>query len=235
MPRPQRWKKEKENRMVSETYISRLPYWDDLTEGEKETAVRNSVIRRYKKDTYIYGLHDACLGMIYVTKGSIRVFIISEGGREVTFFHIAEGESCILSASCVLDEISLEVQLMADADTEILAVQAGAYQKIMESNLKVKCFSYELSSKRLSSIVWVMQQILFVHFDERLARFLIMEYEKTGKAKIQMTQEVIAREVNSAREVVARMLRQFVEDQWIEMGRGSITLKDIKALKNLIS
>lgn len=226
---------EQEKSMVSETYANQLPYWKDLEDNEKEIVANGSVIRGYKKGTYIYGLHDACLGMIYVTKGSIRVFIISEEGREVTLFHISEGESCILSASCVLDEITLEVQLMTETDTEILAVQVGTYQKIMESNLKVKCFSYELSSKRLSSVVWVMQQILFAHFDERLARFLIMEYEKTGNVKIRMTQEVIAREVNSAREVVARMLRQFAEDKLIEMGRGSITLKNIKALKQLIS
>lgn len=221
--------------MKSESYVSQLPYWKDLEDDEKEAVTNGAVMREYKKGACIYGIHDACLGMVYVIKGSIRVFIVSEEGREVTLFHISEGESCILSASCVLEEISLEVQLMTEADTEILAVSAGIYQKLMESNLKVKCFSYELSSKRLSCVVWVMQQILFAHFDERMARFLLMEYEKTGNIKIQMTQEEIAREVNSAREVVARMLRQFVEDGWIEMGRGTIILKDLKALKQLFS
>lgn len=79
-----------------------------------------------------------------------------------------------------------------------------------------------------------MQQILFAHFDERMARFLLTEYEKTGSTKIYMTQEEIAREVNSAREVVARMLRQFAEDGWIEVGRGTITLKDIQSLKQIV-
>ena len=60
------------------------------------------------------------------------------------------------------------------------------------------------------------------------------EYEKTGSTKIFMTQEEIAREVNSAREVVARMLRQFAEDGWIEVGRGTITLKDIQSLKQIV-
>ena len=139
-----------------------------------------------------------------------------------------------MSASCVMREISLEVQLVVEKDTEILAVPAGTYKKLMESNLKLRCFTYELSTKRLSSVVWVMQQILFAHFDERMARFLLTEYEKTGSTKIFMTQEEIAREVNSAREVVARMLRQFAEDGWIEVGRGTITLKDIQSLKQIV-
>ena len=220
--------------MVSEIYVSRLPYWNDLEKDEKEAVTRSAVIREYKKGAYIYGMQDACLGMVYVQKGSIRVFLMSEEGREVTLFHIGEGDSCILSASCVMGEISLEVQLVAEMDTEILAVPAGTYKKLMESNLKLRCFTYELSTKRLSSVVWVMQQILFAHFDERMARFLLTEYEKTGSTKISMTQEEIAREVNSAREVVARMLRQFAEDGWIEVGRGTITLKDILSLKQIV-
>ena len=220
--------------MVSEVYVSRLPYWNDLEKDEKEAVTRSTVIREYKKGAYIYGMQDACLGMVYVQKGSIRVFLMSEEGREVTLFHIGEGDSCILSASCVMGEISLEVQLVAEMDTEILAVPAGTYKKLMESNLKLRCFTYELSTKRLSSVVWVMQQILFAHFDERMARFLLTEYEKTGSTKISMTQEEIAREVNSAREVVARMLRQFAEDGWIEVGRGTVTLKDIQSLKQIV-
>lgn len=220
--------------MVSEIYVSRLPYWNDLEKDEKEAVTRSTVIREYKKGAYIYGMQDACLGMVYVQKGSIRVFLMSEEGREVTLFHIGEGDSCILSASCVMGEISLEVQLVAEKDTEVLAMPAGTYKKLMESNLKLRCFTYELSTKRLSSVVWVMQQILFAHFDERMARFLLTEYEKTGSTKISMTQEVIAREVNSAREVVARMLRQFAEDGWIEVGRGTITLKDILSLKQIV-
>lgn len=220
--------------MVSEVYMGRLPYWNDLEKDEKEAVARGAVIREYKKGTYIYGMQDACLGMVYVQKGSIRVFLTSEEGREVTLFHIGEGDSCILSASCVMGEISLEVQLVAEKDTEILAVPAGTYKKLMESNLRLRCFTYELSTKRLSSVVWVMQQILFAHFDERMARFLLTEYEKTGSTKISMTQEEIAREVNSAREVVARMLRQFAEDGWIEVGRGTVTLKDIQSLKQIV-
>lgn len=73
--------------MVSRTYASQLPYWKDLEDDEKETAANGAVIRRYKKDACIYGLHDACLGMIYVTKGSIREYLLSEEGREVTLFH----------------------------------------------------------------------------------------------------------------------------------------------------
>ena len=214
--------------------IKKLPYFPFLSDSEKTILVRSTTYRTYQKDEYIHGFSDACLGMVYVCKGSIRVYMTSEEGREVTLFHIAEGDSCILSASCVIGEISLEVQLTAEEDTELIAVHAGYFQRLMEQNIHVRCFAAELSAKRLSTVVWVMQQILFARFDERMARLLISVYEKTGEREIRMTQESMAREVNSAREVVARMLKTFVSEGWIELKRGTVVLKDIEALQNLI-
>lgn len=219
--------------MENEELIKNLPYWDDLSDKEKDLVAQRAVKVEFEKDEFIDGFNDACLGMIYVVKGSVRVFITSKEGREVTLFHIFEGDSCILSASCVIGEISLDVQLMAEDDTEILAVPAGTFSSLMDSNIHVKCFAYELSTKRFSTVVWVMQQILFDRFDERLARLLVGIYERTGDEKIKMTQEDMAKEVNSAREVVARMLRQFADDGWVEINRGQITLTDIDALEDL--
>ena len=159
--------------MIMDDYLCQLPFWHDLMNEEKTIAEQGTTIRKYKKGTYIYGFNDACLGMIHVIKGSIRVYMSSEEGREITLFHICEGESCILSATCVIGEISFEVQLMTEEETEIIAVHAAAYQ------------------------------------------------------------ELIAKEVNSAGEVVARMLRQFADEGWIEVERGAINIKDLDALRKL--
>lgn len=220
--------------MNIEDDVQKLSYWDSLSEEEKTVLMRGTTGRSYQKNEYIHGFSDACLGMVYVCRGSIRVYTTSEEGREVTLFHISEGECCIMSASCVITGISLDVQLLAEEETEIMAVHSGTVQKLMDSNIYVKCFAYELAVKRFSSVVWVMQEILFARFDVRMARFLLSVYEKTGKMNIQMTQEAIAIEVNSAREVVARMLKQFASDNLIELKRGTIVLKNIDGLKKII-
>lgn len=219
--------------MDNQDILLKLPFWDDLTENEKETASRGSVIKKYTKGSYIYGFTDACLGFVYVKQGSIRVYITSDEGREITLFHIEKGDTCILSSACALSGVSLDVQMVAESDTELLAMGAGAFEKLTQSNIYVKSFAYELTAKRLSSVVWVLEQILFTHFDVRMAQFLVSVYERTGSKTIKMTQESIAREVNSAREVVARMLKQFENDGIISVGRGTITIEDLNTLKNI--
>lgn len=220
--------------MEMEAIHTKLPFWDKLSEEEKTVARCGLTQHTYGKGVYILGFSDACLGMVYIRKGSIRVYITSEEGREVTLFHISEGECCVFSSACAIGGITLDVQMVAESEVELSAIHAGTVAKLMESNIHFKCFVYELATARYAAVVWVMQQILFVHFDERMAGLLLYLYEKTGERTIRMTQEAMAREVNSAREVVARMLRQFASEGWIELKRGAVVLKNTEALKNLV-
>lgn len=219
--------------MEGQSILTGLPFWNKLSEDEKAAAERGLTQHTYEKGVYIFGFSDACLGMVYIRKGSVRVFITSEEGREVTLFHISAGECCVFSSACAIGGITLDVQMLAESKVELSAIHAGTVAKLMESNIYFKCFAYELSTNRYSTVVWVMQQILFAHFDERMARLLLSIYEKTGDKTIHMTQEAMAQEVNSAREVVARMLRQFASDGWIELKRGTVVLKNLEALKNV--
>lgn len=220
--------------MEAQSVLRKLPFWNTLSEEEKAAAARGFSQRTYEKGSYILGFSDACLGMVYLRKGSVRVFITSEAGREVTLFHISQGEFCVFSSACAISGIALDVQMVAESETELSAVHAGTVAKLMDSNIYFKCFVYELSTARYSAALWAMQEILFSHFDARLARLLLSVYEKTGSKTIRMTQEAMAQEVNSAREVVARMLRQFADDGWIVLKRGAVELKNTEALKNIL-
>ena len=217
-----------------ESTFTKLPFWEHLSGQERALTEIGSSHRAYEKGVYIFDYSDSCMGMVYIQKGAIRVYITSEEGREVTLFHISEGDCCVFSSACVIGGITLEVQMVAESEVELLAIHAGTVAKLMESNIRFKCFAYELSANRYSTVVWVMQQILFAHFDERMARLLLSQYEKTGNNTIRLTQEAMAREVNSAREVVARMLRKFESDGLIELKRGIVILKNIELLKNIV-
>lgn len=81
--------------------------------------------------------------------------------------------------------------------------------------------------------MWAMQQILFKRLDQRLALFLMQESQRLGTDTIHMTHEQIAQQISSAREAVARMLKQFSEDGLVELKRGAIRLLDQKGLKAL--
>ena len=216
-----------------ESVLERLPFWELLTDSEKELVRQNAVIRLYKKGTRVYSSERECLGMLFVMQGEMRTYLLSEEGREVTLFRIYPNDLCVLSASCVISQISFDTQMSAQKDTEALIIPPNIVLLLKEKNLSVRCFLYELTTKRFSDVMWAMQQILFKRLDQRLALFLMQESQRLGTDTIHMTHEQIAQQISSAREAVARMLKQFSEDGLVELKRGAIRLLDQKGLKAL--
>ena len=216
-----------------ESVLERLPFWKLLTDSEKELVQQNAVIRLYKKGTRVYSSERECLGILFVMQGEMRTYLLSEEGREVTLFRIYPNDLCVLSASCVISQISFDTQMSAQKDTEALIIPPNIVLLLKEKNLSVRCFLYELATKRFSDVMWAMQQILFKRLDQRLALFLMQESQRLGTDTIHMTHEQIAQQISSAREAVARMLKQFSEDGLVELKRGAIRLLDQKGLKAL--
>ena len=81
--------------------------------------------------------------------------------------------------------------------------------------------------------MWVMQQILFMSMDQRLAIFLSDESKRRGSDIIPLTHEQIAKYMGSAREVVTRMLKYFGNEGIVEVSRKGVKILDKKRLGEL--
>lgn len=211
-----------------------LPFWDHLAAHE-QTLVADSVrVRRFAVGSVLYGCNTDCLGMIMVMDGRIRTYISSEEGREITLFTLEPGEPCVLSATCVLNQITFDPIMKVQKDATVLVLPSRVFKRLQEENIHVRCFAYELAVRRFSTAIWVIQQILFKGMDARLAEFLLAHTATTGSDSISMSQEEIAVAINSAREVVARMLGHFREDGLVELRRGRVIIKNRAGLASRI-
>ena len=214
--------------------LTQLPFWSSLTEQEqwKRCAeVPLSVIMKRVR-SYTAATTNVLEWCSSFPARSAPIFSPRKG-REVTLFRLYPGELCVLSASCVISQITFDTQMTAGMDTDVLIIPANVTAALKEKNLYVRCFLYELATKRFSDVMWAMQQIMFKGLDRRLAEFLLAEAERTGSDTIRMTHEQIAQHISSAREAVARMLKSFSEDGLVELKRGAITLRDTEQIESL--
>ena len=211
--------------------LETLPMWQMLTDAEKEEVKGRTQVLPYAKGETIYSKESECLGFIRVMKGSVRAFLLSAEGKEITLYHIREGEYDVLSASCVVSQITFDPQMIAESDCQILVIPAIILASLKERNIYLRCSIYEMLTERFSTVTWTLQEVMFLRIDQRLAAFLLRESARQGSAKIKCTHEYIAQDINTAREVVARMLKRFAEEDWIELGRGSVLIKNEEELR----
>lgn len=208
-------------------------FWEHLTEDQKKAVCSGTSTAAYRKGETIHSAGEQCLGVLLVKKGQLRVYMLSEDGRDITLFRIFPGETCILAASCVLEAITFDVFIDAEEDTEVLVINSPVFRNLKQENIYVEAFAYKLATARFSDVMWAMQQILFMGVDKRLAIFLIDESAKNGSDDIRLTQEQIARYMGTAREVVSRMLKYFSGEKIVELYRGGIRILDKKKLRAL--
>ncbi len=213
-------------------YKEKLPFWTKLTDTEKHTLCTTSSVVGYKKGTNIHNASE-CTGMILVQKGCLRAYMLSETGKEITLYRIYEGDMCVMTASCALTSITFDVFVDAEEDSDCYLIGGSAFASVCTNNPYAKIFALEMAASRFSDVMWVMQQILFMSFDKRLAIFILDEIAKTGSDTINLTHEQIAKYMGSAREVVSRMLKYFSTEGIVESSRKGVKVIDKKKLREL--
>lgn len=215
--------------------ISHLEFWDKLNEEQRALIQQHTVRVSYPKGYNLYNTVDECLGVLMLQSGNLRVYLLSEDGREVTLYWLEAGEECVLSASCILNNVAFDLHIDAESETKALLIPSSIFVRLKEQNVYVENFLYRQSVERFSDVMWAVEQVLFMSLDKRLAIFLVDEMARTRKDELRVTQEQIARYIGSAREVVSRTLKNFQTDGLIEQSRGIIRVTDKKRLMKLIS
>lgn len=209
-----------------------FPFWESISEEERTYLCENTVAMTFPKGANV---HDStqCSGVFFVRKGCLRVYLLSEEGKDITLYRLHAGDMCMLAASCVLQAVTFDVFIDAEEDSECYVISGPAFASVSESNPAVKIFSLELAVSRFSDVMWVMQQILFMSMDRRLAIFLWDESQRLNADAIPLTHEQIAKYMGSAREVVSRVLKYFAGEGIVEISRGGVKLLDKPRLKKL--
>ena len=209
-----------------------LPFWEHLTPQEQMALREASVPSTLPKGTITHRADQDCKGILLLLSGQLRAFLLSEEGREVTLYRVREGETCVLSSSCLMDAIVFDVLIEAIEETHVITLPVTALSPLAQQRQEIELFLYKTASERFSDIMWTMQQILFMGMDRRAAIFLWDESAQKGPV-LRITHDEMARYIGSAREVVTKVLKYFVQEGIVALRRGTITILDREKLRRL--
>lgn len=207
-----------------------LPFWETLSADCQGLVKENILLQKYKKGMFLYFGGGECAGLELVCKGRVRVFINSPNGGEITLYRLLENDICILSAACMIKNMDLEVHMEIEEDSEIYIIPRSIYKLLSGKESVVKDYTLELVASRFSDVMWLIGQLVFSKMGQRLAQNLLERRRLAESDTIQVTHDVIARDLGTAREVVTRLLKQFQLDGLVTLSRGSIQILDVKHL-----
>lgn len=218
--------------MFEPVWRETFPFWERIGEADREEICANSLAVGYPKGTTVHDGNE-CSGVIFVRAGCLRVYMLSEAGKDITLYRLHAGDMCMLSASCVIQAITFDVQVDAEEDCDCFIIRGQAFADVAERWPEIKIFALETAVSRFSDVMWVMQQILFMSMDKRLAIFLLDETARLGGDTVALSHEQIAKYMGSAREVVSRMLKYFSAEGIVEVSRRGVRICNRARLREL--
>jgi CRP/FNR family transcriptional regulator len=172
-----------------------------------------------------------CTQLALLVDGSVRVYKLAAKGREITLYRIKRGDSCVLTASCVMSHTPFPAIAEAETDLNAVVIPARFVRDWVSQSQAWSGFVFSLVSRRLADVITVLESVTFLRLDVRVAAHLL---DKAGNADtLTITHHEIAADLGSSREVVSRTLKTFAKHGWIQMGRGELTILDRPHLQEL--
>lgn len=208
--------------------IEAFPFVAEM-EARLQARLFQQVIAKHLGDGEVLAREGTECGYLpFVLAGTLRVYKVGEQGKELTLYRVDRGESCILTATCILNRGEFPAIAQAEGSTELLLVPARLFTSFIDELPSWRHYLFALYARRLDLVLSVVEEVAFHHVDARIAAFL---FESASNDAVQATHQRLASEIGTSREVVSRILKDFESEGLISTSRGLITIIDRDALE----
>ena len=201
-----------------------------LEDRAKDIITKNMQPLAVKAGGKLFRPGDSCYNFLVVKDGVVKVLVTTESGREIVLYRVRNGETCVLTSACLMSGADYEAEGVAETDVDAVILPKPAFEELLATSQRFRQFVFTSYGSRLHDLVVLVQETALRHVDKRLARLLLT---MGANGEISATHQELASELNTAREVVSRLLQDFSERGWVETARGKVAVKDAKALQQL--
>ncbi len=211
------------------------PYMDLSTEAARSFLSNALSFRKAAAGQYLRRPGEACARIPLVLKGALRVFKISETGREIELYRIGTGGICLLSCGSA-GKAPFPAYISAAEDSLIAGLDTAAFHKMLAECAQFRDFVLDQYASRFSELIDVVDEVAFRHLDARLKAALIAAARPAGPVQgpleprpsqppaVAATHQELADRLGTSREVVSRILKDWESRGAIRLGRGRIEL-----------
>ena len=175
---------------------------------------------------------DVCESLVIVLEGQVKVFRPASSGRSLTLYYVNTNESCVLTASCILNQVPFPAFAVTTTEVKALSVPASKVMEWLEHEPMWQKYMFGLLSMRMNNLIELVDTIAFETLDVRLTNWLS---SRADQGSIKVTHQQIAEDLASSREVISRLLKKLENDGLIELNRGVIKVVNRYALQNFYS
>ncbi len=218
------------------TALRRVPFFAVLDQDELNRLASHCAARHLAKDELLCAEGDPCDGLFVVQSGAIKVFKMAETGREQVL--VIERAGSTVGELPVLDGGNFPASAAAIEDSILLFVPKREFVELCQRNSKMAFAIIRALAWRFRYMASLVEELSLKEVSHRLARFLRNRALELGvrtqqgvEFPLEETNQQIAAEIGTVRDLVSRNLRRFVDRGIIKMERRKVLVLNMADLE----
>jgi len=172
-----------------------------------------------------------------VRNGRIRISASDPEGKEIVINIMGPGD--IFGEIALLDGRPRTADAMAMVPTELYQIRRADFVRLLEDEPELSTHLIELLCLRLRVTTELLEDSAFLSLPARLAKRLLAlsEYSEAtdaGERSIKISQAELGQLMGTSRESINKHLQAWRKEDWINLGRGRVSIVDPEALQDLV-
>lgn len=160
----------------------------------------------------------------FVITGVLKIMRHDLDKGDILLYYLEGGATCAMSISCCLENTAGSFEVIAEEEATVWMVPMNQLDGWVVKYPEFRRFIFKAYRERFDEILSTIDSIAFMKMDERLTKYLLDKKQSSGSYIIAKTHGEIARELNTSRVVVSRLLKTLEKNGIIEQKRNRIEI-----------
>ena len=178
----------------------------------------------YKEGDVLIDYGQYIKSMPLLLSGAVKVMREDYDSGELLLYYLEKGDTCAMSMSCCMGEKQSEIRAIGEVPGILLMIPI---QKMSEWIGKYKSwmvFVFESYNNRFNELLNAVDTIAFLDMKGRLLNYLFEKSKIDNSTVVNKTHQDIAKELNTSRVVVSRLLKALETEGRIKLNRNSVDI-----------
>lgn len=207
-----------------------FPIFAELDEASRQSLQSRGITRRYQKGEALFDEGDACRGLFLIRSGAVKIYKLSESGREQILAILRAGDS--VAELPLFDRAPYPASAAALEESVVLFIPLDRFDEEMARNPQLAVAIIRSLARRMRTLVELVADLSLRQVRQRLARLLLEESQGRAEFRLESTNEELAARLGSVRDVISRTLSGLQNDGLIRVQGRRIAIVDAEALRD---
>ena len=210
-----------------ETEISELAIFSKLQKEQLRRLSTHAVVNKIPKKSVFFSEEKSAKGLHVLLSGKIKLFKISEDGKEQTIFVFGPGEPFCLCS--VFSDGVLPANMSALEESRILYINLNEYEKMVQEDPTILMQMMRVMSRRLKEAMDMIDSLALKQVPSRLAAYFLSR-ESNGIINMDISYRELSKIIGITPEALSRTMKKMTAGGLITVNGSEIKIKNLEKL-----